>query len=482
MTFPLSISQLAAIVDGRFSNSDCGHKKVSGGCIDSRSVSTDDCFFALRGDRTHGVLFADQAIANGAACVVTDSAELNCTSGNTRPDVPALVAVDSAETDGRIIRVADSTVALQSLGRWNRQQSDALVVGVTGSVGKTTTRQMISHVLASRFSGVQSQGNQNNELGVPLSLLKLKPEHDFAVLELAASKTGDLAFLADIVHPEFAVVTRVAATHLKSFGDLNAICQAKSELPAAIGADGTVFLNADDPAVLSMSRSTSAEVVLFGTTVAAEFRATSIRSRDGISQFDVDGQLFQLLGGSHLITGALAAIAIGRVAGLNGSVIAESLAQYQPDSGRGRIVQRQPWTVIDETYNASPASVLAAIRTLNEFVSARRRILVLGDMLELGPQAAQFHHDIGRALSDTQIEHTLTFGEFAEQIARGARQAGVSANRLSVFHDMPTLLSMLDCVLAPGDVVLIKGSRSMQMERVVKALCAESVSVNRSAA
>jgi UDP-N-acetylmuramoyl-tripeptide--D-alanyl-D-alanine ligase len=482
MTFPLSISQLAAIVDGRFANSDCGHSNVSGACIDSRSVSTGDCFFALRGDRTHGVLFADQAIANGAACVVTDATGFNSSFGRTRPGTPSLVAVDSAETDRCIIRVANSTAALQSLGRWNRQQSDALVVGVTGSVGKTTTRQMITCVLASRFSGVQSQGNQNNELGVPLSLLKLKPEHDFAVLELGASRPGDIAFLADLVRPEFAVVTRVAATHLNSFGDLDAVRQAKSELPAAAGSEGTVFLNADDPAVLSMSRSTSAEVVLFGTRSDADFQATGIQSRDGITQFDVDGQPFQLQGGSHLVTGALAAIAIGRFAGLSGSVITESLGQYQPDSGRGRIVQRQPWTVIDETYNASPASVVAAIQTLNQFVSARRRILVLGDMLELGPQGAHFHQEIGRALSDTQIEHTLTFGEFAEQIARGARQAGVSPNRLSVFHDMATLLSMLDCVLAPGDVVLIKGSRCMQMERVVRALCAESLSANRSAA
>ena len=482
MTFPLTIQRLAEIVDGQLANAAFGLGQVTGGSIDSRSSAFGDCFFALPGNRTHGILFAEQAMSNGASCVVTDSGGLTREKRNSRNDMPSLVAVDSAESDGRIIHVADSTVALQSLGSWNRQQSSALVIGVTGSVGKTTTRQMISQVLSSGFSGVQSHGNQNNELGVPLSLLRLKPEHDFAVLELAASQTGDIAFLAGLVCPEFAVVTRVAATHLSRFGDLESIRAAKSELPAAVGGEGTVFLNADDPAVLSMSRSTSAKIITFGTANAADFRASSIRSRDGWCQFHVDGHAFAVQGGSHLITGALAAIAVARTTGLGSSVVAESLGHYRPDPGRGRVVQRQPWTVIDESYNASPASVLAAIRTLNEFDSANRRILVLGDMLELGPQAAMFHHDIGRALRNSKIEHTLAFGEFAEQIAAGAMQAGVSANCLSVFREMPTLLSMLDCILVPGDVVLIKGSRSMQMERVVKALCADTVAVRRSAA
>ncbi|MEJ7594917.1 MAG: Mur ligase family protein, partial [Planctomycetaceae bacterium] len=198
MTFPLTVTHLADIVNGVLTDSVYGPQPVTGGCIDSRKIASGDCFFALRGNRTHGVLFADQAIARGAACVVTDFTASGAIPSNVRFGIPSLAALDSAETDGRILRVADSVVALQRLGRWNRQQSDALIVGVTGSVGKTTTRQMITQVLASRFSGVQSQHNQNNELGVPLSLLQLKPEHDFAVLELAAGRIGDIAFLAEM--------------------------------------------------------------------------------------------------------------------------------------------------------------------------------------------------------------------------------------------------------------------------------------------
>lgn len=164
------------------------------------------------------------------------------------------------------------------------------------------------------------------------------------------------------------------------------------------------------------------------------------------------------------------------------SEIAECLADYQPDAGRGRIVQCQPWTVIDESYNASPASVLAAIQTLNACVSARRRILVLGDMLELGPQSIQFHREVGRALENTQIDHALIFGEFADAVASGAIAAGVSTNRLSVFRDIATLSAMLDCVLTPGDAVLVKGSRSMHMERIINSLCATESPARRSAA
>ena len=482
MTFPLTVSQLADIVDGVLTDPGCGQLRVTGGCIDSRTVASGDCFFALGGNRTHGVLFADEAIAQGAACVVTDFAASGATPSIVMSGRPSLAALDSAERDGRIVRVADSILALQMLGRWNRQRSEALIVGVTGSVGKTTTRQMITQVLASRFSGVQSLHNYNNELGVPLSLLQLRPEHDFAVLELAAAKIGDIAFLAEMVLPEFAVVTQVAATHLESFGDLDTIRQAKTELPAAVTAGGTVFLNADDSAVLSMAQATSANIVLFGTTAAADFRVTSIHSQDGICQFKVDGQSFQLHGGSHLVTGAAAAIAVGRIAGLSLPEIAHGIVNYQSDAGRGRIVQRNPWTVIDETYNASPASVLAAIRTLNDFVTARRRILVLGDMLELGAQANRFHREVGHALQNTQIDHALFFGEFADAAAAGAIEAGVSVNRLSVFRDIATLSSLLDCVLAPGDAVLIKGSRSMQMERIITSLCAAESPVRRSAA
>ena len=482
MTYPLSISQLAEIVNGVLADSACGHDQVTGGTIDSRKANRGECFFAVAGHRTHGVLFADQAMDRGAACVVTDFTASRSTPASTNLAIPTFAAIDSAETDGRIIRVPNSVTALQAFGRWNRQQSNALLIGVTGSVGKTTTRQMISQVLGSKFSGIQSPHNYNNELGVPLSLLQISPAHDYVVLELAAGQPGDIAMLASMVQPEFAVVTRVAASHLESFGSLEAIRRTKMELPSAVGTGGTVFLNADDPAVRSMAASTSANVILYGTTTDAAFRATSIVSRNGICQFIVEDQLYQIQAGSHLVTSATAAIAVGRVAGLSSGEIAEGLRTYQLDAGRGRIVRRTPLTVIDETYNASPASVLAAIHTLSDFTFARRRILILGDMLELGEHAAGYHREVGRALRESRVDHTIIFGTFADDVASGAMSAGVSSNRLSVFRDITTLNIMLDCLLTADDAVLVKGSRSMHMERVVESLTTKEMQSRRSAA
>ena len=482
MTYPLSITGLADIVNGVLADPSYGQDRVTGGGIDSRVISNGECFFALGGKTTHGVLFADQAIARGAVCVVTDFKTSRARQSHSTSLMPSLSAIDTAETEGRLIRVPDSIAALQTFGRWNRQQSSALVVGVTGSVGKTTTRQMISQVLSSSSCGIQSPRNYNNELGVPLSLLQLAPEHDFAVLEMAAGQLGDIAMLADIAQPEFAVVTRVAETHLQSFGSLEAIRRTKMELPAAVRAGGIVFLNADDPFVRSMQNSTSADVVLFGVSSDATFQATSIVSRDGICQFAADGQTYQIQGGPHLVTCAMAAIAVARVVGIRSSEVSASLSRYQPDAGRGRILQRQPWTVIDETYNASPASVVAAMQTLSDFASARRRILVLGDMLELGEGTATFHREIGRALATSHIDHAIIHGSFADEVASGAMSAGVSSNRLSVFREMTTLITMLDCLLTAGDAVLVKGSRSMHMERVIDSLIASEILSRRSAA
>ena len=468
--FPINVAQLTDLVNGTPATHGHDQDAVLGASIDSRRVIDGDCFFALRGERTHGELFADQAVARGAVCVVAD---INSWGSPPHPQLsvtPPVDAIATAQTDERIVRVDNPITALQSLGRWNRRQSSALVIGVTGSVGKSTTRQMIAHVLGARFSGVQSQYNYNNELGVPLALSQLKPEHDFAVLELAAARPGDIAFLADMVRPEFAVVTRVAAAHLESFGDLEAIRQTKMELPAALEPGNTAFLNADDPLVRSMRETTAANVILFGSAADADFRVTSIQSSDGVTTFQMDGQAFRIEGARHLVTAAVAAVAVGRVTGLRAIEIAERLAEYEPDAGRGRIVQRHPWTVIDESYNASPVSVLASIQTLHDCVSARRRILVLGDMLELGTEAGVFHCEAGRALAAHRIDHTLLFGEFADTVAASAMQSGVSPNRVSVFRDIQTLNTMLDCLLTPGDVVLIKGSRGMHMERIVATL------------
>lgn len=464
--FPCTVKTLSELCGVAVPRDELASAIIRGATIDSREVQQGDVFFAMPGTRVHGVQFADQALAAGAVCVVSDQ--------------PADRAVMIAGSQ-KLLTVPDAQVVLQRLSGWNRVQSTALTVGVTGSVGKTTARQMISAVLSRQFRGLQSPRNFNNEIGLPLSLCELNQAHEFAVLELGAGKQGDISFLCKLAQPEIAVVTRVAPCHLESFGSIDTIRRTKQELVEAIDQNGTVFLNADDPLVRSMQTVARGRVVFFGTTSDADVRADDVLFVDGHTQFSSNGSRFRFEGPAQLLACALAAVAVGRTVGLSDRQIAEGLNQFRPDAGRGKIRTTSPWTLIDETYNASPASVLATIESLKGW-KGRRRILVLGDMLELGPRAAELHREIAQCLVHSGIHHTLFCGEYAATFASAALEAGLPLNRISAFHDKSTLVSMLECLLSPGDVVCIKGSRSTHMELVVDALLVRALDAPRSAA
>jgi UDP-N-acetylmuramoyl-tripeptide--D-alanyl-D-alanine ligase len=477
--FSLTVSQLADLLNvpaiGRRTSADW-NMPVKGAAIDSRDVVSGDAFFAIPGSARHGIDFADDALNQGATCVVTDhvagSTERSDSSqGHCRPTLA------TSDADPLRIHVPSAIAALQQLAHWNRSQSQALMIGVTGSVGKTTTRQMIASVLQSQFHGIQSPRNFNNELGVPLTLTRLNPDHDFAVLELGAARSGDIRFLTGICHPEFTVVTQIAPAHLESFGSVEAIQATKQELVEATPSDGITFLNADDLAVAQMQRVTSARCVTFGLSPSAAVRGSEVNFFQGLTSFTVDGFRFYFAGGRHLITSALAAIAVARTVGIPNAQIASGLAEFRPDAGRGRIVLQQPWIVVDDSYNASPLSVSAAIQSLAEWTGVPRKYLVLGDMLELGEQAHDMHFEIGRQLAGAGLCHVLTYGQFADVVVSGALSAGLSANRISSFHDLATAQMMLDCLLTPGALVWVKGSRSTRMERIVSHLTSGSQSL-----
>ncbi|MFN9721232.1 MAG: UDP-N-acetylmuramoyl-tripeptide--D-alanyl-D-alanine ligase, partial [Planctomycetota bacterium] len=367
---------------------------VAGASIDSRSITASSsggpAFFALAGEKNHGIHFAADALRNGAACVVTD-----------RP-LPQHMATAAIRRRGDQIHAVTSSVqALQTLGHWNRRQFEGLMIGVTGSVGKTTTRQMIHAVLTQQFSGIQSPRNFNNELGVPLTLCELNAGHDFCVLEMGAGRLGDIAALATIAEPELGVVTRVAPAHLASMGTIDGIQYTKQELIESLPEHGHAFLNADDPRVRSMANVCRAQVTMFGTSSDSDVRAEHICFRNGMTHFTVDGVTFQLHGGAQLITSALAAISIGRLTGVTMPQTANAIAGFRPDAGRGHVVSTTPWTIIDDSYNASPASVSACIQNLSDWSASARRILVLGDMLELGQETEPLHAEIGRLIAQS---------------------------------------------------------------------------------
>lgn len=464
------ICGLAAVEDSPSKES------IRGASIDSRAVRPGDVFFALPGTRTHGIRFASDALKAGAVCVVS------CQPAGLLPFV-AEEATNSAreQVGSRILLVPDSQRALQQLAVWNRQQSDALTIGVTGSVGKTTTRQMIASVLSAGFRGLQSPQNYNNEIGLPLTLCQLNAEHEFASLELGAGRPGDISLLCEMARPEMAVVTRVAPCHIETFGSIEQIRQTKQELVESIDEQGIVFLNADDPFVRSMALAARGRVVWFGVSNEADFRGEEVVCRDGQTEFRCCGSRFRFQGPRHLVTSAVAAIAVGSTVGLTVQQIADGLALFRLDCGRGQIRMTLPWVVIDESYNASPASVLAAIESLSSWKD-RRKILVLGDMLELGDSAVALHGEVARSLNRAEIDHTLFCGKFADEFASAALASGLPLNRISAFHEKTTLLSMLECVLSPGDVVCVKGSRSTHMEEVIQWLTLRGSEAQRYAA
>ncbi len=449
--FARSIQQFCEITGSRIDGSLSPETTVQDAVIDSRQAAAGSLFFALPGTQTHGIAFAHDAVAQGAVVVADERA--------------------AAEFDGPLVVAADPQRALQQLARFNRRQSDALVTGVTGSVGKTTTRRLLTSVLSSVHQGVQSPANYNNELGVPLSVLQIEEDTEFAVIEMGARRSGDIAELCRIALPEFAVVTRIAPSHLSSFDSVEEIAVAKRELVESLGSDGVAFLNADDRHVLSMAESARCRVVTFGQAPQADLSYRVVNSSNTGLTVDAAGDRFDVtICGQHHAVGLAAAVAGASELGLSADEIQSGLDQFQPAPGRSVLKCLGDVDVIDDTYNANPASVQAAVALLNGWQTTGRRVFVLGDMLDLADQASELHFAVGVMMAQSHIDHAVAYGQHADDVAEGFLSAGGTLSRISVFDREPVLLSVLDCLVDPGDAVLIKGSRGMAMERIVGSL------------
>lgn len=450
--FPIAISRVRDLVDGELTGQVNLSAEVLGCAIDSREVQQGDAFFAMPGAHVHGADYGAQALRDGARVVVVDRSIADTLA------YPHL-------------SVPDVNVALAEVAANNRNLSDALVIGITGSVGKTTTRSMLAAVLRSVYPGVESPRSFNNHLGVPLTLLQLNEGDEFAAVEIGASVPGETAALAEITRPEFGIVTRVAPAHLKGFQSLQGVREEKQQLIRSLPADGVAFLNADDRLVAEMAQVAGCRVVRFGSTKECDVQATEIHSVATGIELTVDGtSIFVPVHGRHNATAALAAVAVGLEVGLSLDDISDALATFRPMPGRCEVLAVGQWTIIDDTYNSSPASVAAAISVTEDFDANRHRLLVLGDMLDLGEQAQDLHFGIGAAIAPRNIDHVLVTGEFGNDVVDGFLSAGGSLNRISVFRDQMHLASMLDCLASDGDVILVKGSRATSMERIVQQL------------
>jgi UDP-N-acetylmuramoyl-tripeptide--D-alanyl-D-alanine ligase len=326
-------------------------------------------------------------------------------------------------------------------------------------------------VLGVRFGGCSSPKNFNNHVGVPLSMLTMDVEHDFAVLELAASAPGEIGRLAALCQPHIGVITRVGDAHLGGFGSVEAVAEAKTELLPVLPENGWAVLAGDDLGLRKLAARSRARIVWFGRSLDNDLVATNVESRDGHLSFLVDGTSMSVgVWGRHHLGPALAAVAVGRILGLSDAEIADGLAQFQPPPMRCQITKVGGATIIDDTYNASPVAMRAALELLRDFDAPGRRIVVCGDMRELGEAAGSLHRDLGdQVVTLCGADLLVACGDHAHEVVAGARAAGMPSHRALTCQRPEELLSRSEGSLLPGDVVLIKGSRAMAMERLVQA-------------
>jgi UDP-N-acetylmuramoyl-tripeptide--D-alanyl-D-alanine ligase len=426
---------------------------ASGYSIDSRTVRPGELFFAVKGERMDGHDFVAQALERGAVAAVVHK------------DIPSSLAARE-----RLLAVDDTLSALQTLGAAVRCLWGKTVVGITGSTGKTTTKQAVAHVLGGRFRVLKSEGNFNNHFGLPLMLLKLEPEHDIGVIEMGMSHSGEIAALAKIAHPEVGVITNVAPVHLEFFNSVADIARAKYELIESLPAGGIAVLNGDDEYVSQFGRDFHGKVVMYGTKATADVRAQHIE------QHGSNGSTFDLVVGScrerarlplvglHNVYNALAAAAVGLERGLPPSDVIERLASLAPAEKRGQVVQVGNITVINDCYNSNPKALDAMVDTLAA-MPAKRRIVVAGEMLELGATGADLHRRCGEHAAKAGIDVLLGVRGLAKEMVGAARKVGMSAEFVNSSEEAGDWLAR---EARGGDVVLLKASRGVKLEKALE--------------
>lgn len=459
----LLAAEIAAILHSAWNG---GPEAALGYSIDSRTLRPGEIFFALRGPRYDGHQFVQQAFASGGVAAVVEN-------GFGAP-APRLAA--------SLIHVADTTRALQDVAAAVRRSWSGRVVGITGSTGKSTTKEMTAAALGAKFCVLRSEGNLNNHYGVPLTLLRLEPRHQVAVLEMAMSGPGEIARLAEIARPEIGVVTNVAPVHLEFFDSLDGIARAKRELIEGLQPPATAILNADDERVRRFAEGFSGEVVTFGFAEGASIRGASVRPsasmRSGAfaTEFQVQGGRYEgeykiPALGVHNVQNALAAIAAASVFGVPRQEVQAAIASFQPLKHRAEI-RRLPCgaILIDDAYNSNPLAMERTLETLGAWPGASRRIVIAGEMLELGPSSPDWHRRVGRSCGQAGVDWLIAVQGDARFFLEGAISAGLPPERTRFFEQADEAGRFCLTLIRPGDVILVKGSRGVGLEKAVAAI------------
>ncbi|HKV24135.1 MAG TPA: UDP-N-acetylmuramoyl-tripeptide--D-alanyl-D-alanine ligase [Candidatus Acidoferrum sp.] len=440
--------------------------RVAGVSIDSRTVRTGELFVAIHGPRHDGHDYVESALARGAVAALVAEPEAGRFGESTRR---------------KCIAVADTFEGLKQLARAVREAWGGKIAGVTGSVGKTTTKEILAALLGAKLRVLKSEGNFNNEYGLPLTLFRLDETHQAAVLEMGMSRRGELARLAAIARPDVGIVTRVAPAHLEFFSSVDEIALAKRELIEGLnGRDSTAVLNADDPRVAAFGPSAPGRVVTYGLEQQAFFMATAIEDRGALgSAFDYvspEGRVRLELPvpGRHAIYNALAALAAASVWNIGAVEAQRVFPTLRVPAMRGELLRfSNGAALINDSYNSSPAALQAMVSVLAATPNFQRRIVAAGEMRELGQTSGELHREAGVFAAKTgKIDWMIGVEGDAAQIVEGAVSAGIPREHTKFFRSSEEAANFLQEFLAPRDVLLVKGSRGVKMERVVEALLA----------
>lgn len=469
----MTLSNIANACKGKLFSDNNGAEKVAKGVvIDSRLVSNGYLFIATKGERVDGHDYIDAAINKGAMAVVCER-------------LPA------AALDIPYILVKDSLLALKDIATWYRMQLDIPVVGITGSVGKTSTKEFVSSVLSQKYSVLKTEGNFNNEIGLPLTILQIREDHEIAVLEMGISDFGEMRRLSSIAKPDYSLITNIGQCHLENLGSRQGILKAKSEIFDFMNEDGLVILNGDDDMLSTISNVKGKAPISYGLSSTNNIYGDSIVSNGllGTScDIHIKDEIVAVnipMPGNHMILNALAAASIGMVLGLSNKEITQGIEQIKPVSGRNHIINHEKWTIIDDCYNANPVSMKAAIDLL--LMANTRKIAILGDMGELGEAEHELHKEIGIYAADKRVDIIICVGKLSKYIYDGAREAiqkqsdnhlhsmdsqdvNSSLGSLYYFKTREDLLNKVSPILKNGDTILVKASHFMGFDRVVSAI------------
>lgn len=432
----------------------CGNpeEEITDLCINSQEIKEGDLFIPLIGEKVDAHRFIEDSLKIGSATLTSE------TLGFT--------------TNKAVIQVEDTLVALQDIGKWLRSRVDVDVVAITGSVGKTTTREMITATLATKLNVFHTLGNYNSVIGVPITMSRLSPGYDVAVLESGTSEIGEIKTIVDIIKPKVAVVTCIGVCHIEQFKTQEAIREEKLDIARKLPADGTLFLNGDDEMLRGVNEDFGCKVVYYGENTDCDVRVENIRSDDGKTFFDyVDNQeripVELSVMGRHNIQNALVSIAVAKCYGVNGKTAAEGLKSF---SGlRQKFYKLDKYTILDDSYNASPDSMKASLNVLCEYKSLGRKIALLGDMLELGENGVKYHYQVGEYIANSKLDELIVIGDLAQNIALAVEDnnRNIKVTRMS---DCSSAAQYLENTMKKDDIVLLKASNSMNFKSIVQSI------------